>query len=1042
MSQSSLRLSPRAALKRWPLLLLGGATALAVMTIGTRRWSSHATVLDELAAARPSRVLSPRFSIPVEYHPCFVLPAEAADETVPRESCGADDGRLARFEALDDAGESSDPDSLQASALVAIIGDDDTEQAADAAITRLSRALRLSPRRVPLLVDLSGAHLVRAQRTQNSLDLLKGLDYALEAVEAEPQNLEARFNAALAMQTLGLDEQAEIAWTDYLSLDSTSKWADEARKRRSFLRHPPMAQEPRPGAPEAEVRAFATQNPQEARLLGTDSVLGRWGRALEAGDTARAAKLLQLAEDLGIALRDLSLMDEVGVIRAARDDPAAIRTLAQAHRMYTAGQAMYWRLEQVAAGDSFARVVSVRPPSPVLVRSAEVFHASALAYGDDFSGADSKLRALLLRIDSVRYPALAARALWIRGTVQLKNGQPAPARASYRAAARLFARASETEYAGATLSMEGEAAYNQRDTLAAYRSIHRGITSLRAYRGSPWLASALLVLANCASVDGMPRAAAVIQDENFSVSMRVKEELPNRVEALLGRARVHAAAGRREDAGRDLDHAESFMEKIRAREPREFLGHTARYSRALIGTDTGSTVGLDSAVAYFDSINAPIWLLPALLRRADVHLAQGKIGAASSDLTYATSRIRGLSQKQADAALRVAMLEQARSRFDQLVTLHLRAGDTIAALQAVERSRVSFTPGYDTSTVVQGRLAAPPGQVAVEYALIGDTLLTWTVRGNDVRVVRHTLDRGDFLRRIERVVAGLESRRAESALPDLERLYDSLIRPVEHHLGPSGTPLVILADGEVIGVPFEALRDSSSRRYLVEDHPLRFAATLAEAARPAPAADRSAHALFIADPAFDVEQYPTLDPLKGARAEVDSLKALYPSNQVLEGAAATRPAVIQAATRAGIIHYAGHALFDDTRPERSALVLAGADTTGRLTAEAVNALQLRGVRLVVLAACRTARAREGRSGGLAGFSGALLAAGAGGVVGRLWDTNDRLTQPFMLAFHRAYAHHPDDPAAALREAQLEMLRSSDPTRSSLATWAGFRYIGS
>ncbi|HEX8213242.1 MAG TPA: hypothetical protein VF584_23910 [Longimicrobium sp.] len=205
-------------MKRWHLVVLGVTVVLGAVVVEARGGLSRGPVLGELAAARPARASSPLFSIPVEYRPCSVLRAEAG-ETVPRESCGADAGRLGGFEAMAVAGESSDPDSLQASALLALIGEDETEQAADAAITRLAKALRLTSRRVSVLVDLSGAHLVRAQRTQNPRDLLEGLNYALEAVEAEPRNRAARFNAALALQTLGLDEQAEIAWTEYLRID-------------------------------------------------------------------------------------------------------------------------------------------------------------------------------------------------------------------------------------------------------------------------------------------------------------------------------------------------------------------------------------------------------------------------------------------------------------------------------------------------------------------------------------------------------------------------------------------------------------------------------------------------------------------------------------------------------------------------------------------------------------------------------------------------------------------------------------------------------
>jgi CHAT domain-containing protein len=1038
-----LRQRPNIVSKGWLLIVLVGIALLGATLARTGRGLSHTTVMDELAAARPARVHAPLFSIPVEHRPCSPLPPKTG-ETVPRDACAAEAG-LTGLEGLARAGESSDPDSLHASALLAIVDEDATEQTASAAITRLGKALRLSRRSVALLVDLSGAHLVRAQRTQNPRDLLEGLNYALEAAAADPRDAAARFNAALALQTLGVDEQAEIAWTEYLRLDSTSAWAREARERRGSLRHPPAARAPLPGAADAEVRAFAGAHPQEARLYGWNVVLGDWAGAHEAGDDARAAELLELAERLGVALEarggDTSLADAARAIRAAEGVPASTRALARAHRAYAAGQRLYETTQQVAAGDSFASVVKARPPSPVLVLSAEIFGCAALVYAHEYARADSAFRALVPRIDPDRYPALAARTLWMRGSGLLRNGNHATSRPHFQAAARLFQRAGEAEFTGAMWAMDGEAAYRQRDTLAAYASMHRGLATLRGYRSSPWLHNALFMLANCAAIDRMPRAASVVQDEDVTVAMRDHRRTAP-VEALLARARIRSVEGRSPEAARDLRRADSLVAFIHAKEPRKWLAETVHYSRALVAPASVSATELDSAVAFFAKDDNSGWYLPALLHRADVRLARGDLAGATADLGAATSHVRGLSQGLMTASARAAVTEQARSRFDQLVMLHLRAGDTIAALRAVERGRVSLAPGYAASAPDAGRPAAPPGQVAVEYALIGDTLLTWTLRGGDVRVLRQTARRAHVLAMIERTATALESpARAAAARPDLERLYDLLIRPVENRLGRAETPLVILVDGEVAGVPFAALRDSARGRFLVEDHPLRFAATLAEAARPAPAPGRPAPALLVADPAFDEVQYPTLDRLVGAREEVDSLRAMYPASVVLQGAAATREALLDGAPRARVIHYAGHAVFDDARPERSALVLAGPDTTGRLTAEAANALQLRGVRLVVLAACRTVRAREGRSGGLAGFSGALVAAGAGGVLGSLWDADDGLTQPLMLAFHRAFRRS-GDPAKALRAAQLELLRSSDPARRSPAAWAGFRYIGS
>jgi CHAT domain-containing protein len=129
-------------------------------------------------------------------------------------------------------------------------------------------------------------------------------------------------------------------------------------------------------------------------------------------------------------------------------------------------------------------------------------------------------------------------------------------------------------------------------------------------------------------------------------------------------------------------------------------------------------------------------------------------------------------------------------------------------------------------------------------------------------------------------------------------------------------------------------------------------------------------------------------------------------------------------------------VLDDTRPERSFLLLAGAGTAGRMTAEEIGKMNLRGVRLVVLSACETARAPDGGAGGLAGLSAALLGAGADAVVGSLWRVDDGLTAPLMVAFHREYART-GDAAAALRASQLTLLRSPDTRLRSPAAWAGF-----
>lgn len=1029
----------RAHLKRLlPFLFLAVVTVAGVVY---GRGPRAAGPLGELERARPDRVFSARFSIPTEYHACTPDPL-FADSLIPRHTCGEhDDAPRFLDELIASAGESTELDLLHAAGLGGVLWWDGMSASLDDAIAQLYAALPITEDPLPLLVDLSAAHLVRAEQTQSSRDLLEALERALEALAIDPRNGSAQYNAAWASEALGIEEQAIKEWNAYLAQDRTSLWAAEARAHRDALLARHVLRQPTPASSDAEVEEFAARDPGRARQVAVDSILGRWGEAVLAGKSARADSLLSLVDRLVAALQrqndDRSLADMAQSIHGARGDPAATHVLARAHRAYARGQATFTKNQEVALG-WFEQVLHAQPDSPVLLAWTRAFLAGAHFYmGSEI--ALPMFDSLLAHVDSARYPAITARVHWMRGTAHIRTQQSREARDHYAAAARAFGRLRELESYGASLNGEGWARYQLGDTLAAYRLMHESLLTLRHYRNSVRLQGVLLELAHIAGRDGMVNAVVPIQEEGYSLALKASDPV-TLSEALQAQARFRAVRGDYEGAARALDSAAVIARRLRDARQEAHFANLLRYSRALASSGAANVAELDSAIAFFAGSNA-IWRLAALMRRADLRLASSDLQGATADLDSITAQIRRLAEddEEADVHTRAAIMDQARSRFDRLVMLHVRAGQPREALQALERGRISVAPLASGAAPGGSPLAAPPGYVALEYALIGDTLLTWIVRDSAVTMLRDTVSRGELLLTIRRLTAAWErpGRDAE-ARPYQHRLYDLLVRPVEARI-PRDARLLILADGEIAGVPFAGLRDSARGEYLLEKHVIRMAPTLADAARPPPSG-AGLPALLVADPAFDPIQNPRLDRLTGAGTEVDSLAPLYPGAWRLRGAAATVDSLLARAPHVGIIHYAGHAVFDDSRPERSYLVMAGPGERGWLRADAVGALDLSRVRLVVLSACRTLRAREGRSGGFAGLSGAFLSARAGGVVGSLWQVSDSLTQPLMVSFHREYAHS-RDAAAALREAQLRMLRSREPLLRSPAAWAGFRYVG-
>lgn len=147
-----------------------------------------------------------------------------------------------------------------------------------------------------------------------------------------------------------------------------------------------------------------------------------------------------------------------------------------------------------------------------------------------------------------------------------------------------------------------------------------------------------------------------------------------------------------------------------------------------------------------------------------------------------------------------------------------------------------------------------------------------------------------------------------------------------------------------------------------------------------------------------------------------------------------------------MVHFATHGLVDSEHPELSGLAFSLSDARGRpqpglLRLPEIYHLEL-DADLVVLSGCQTALGSEVRGEGLIGLTRGFFAAGARRLVASLWRVQDKATAELMDRFYRRLLSHPAGevrPAAALREAQLELMNSveyQDPYH-----WAPFALYG-
>ena len=136
-----------------------------------------------------------------------------------------------------------------------------------------------------------------------------------------------------------------------------------------------------------------------------------------------------------------------------------------------------------------------------------------------------------------------------------------------------------------------------------------------------------------------------------------------------------------------------------------------------------------------------------------------------------------------------------------------------------------------------------------------------------------------------------------------------------------------------------------------------------------------------------------------------------------------------------IVHLATHGLVNSETPELSGLVLSlvdadGVARPGFVRLHDISELKL-GAELVVLSACQTALGREIQGEGLVGLSRGFMYAGVPRVVASFWRVHDRATAELMARFYRGMWEEGLEPAAALREAQLSVLRERGWGRSLL-----------
>ncbi len=877
--------------------------------------------------------------------------------------------------------------------------------------------------------DLAAARYAAASRLGRASLYPMALAAADTALRADPKLPEALFNRALIVERLGLMEEAKQAWQRYLEVDPSSQWATEARarladlprstRRSQFERERPLLEEAAARGDASAVHKYVDAHRDRARAYAETEYLGRWGDAIQRNDTAGADRWLSIARSIGSALTELS---GDGLTREAvqsidRASAEQRQSLAAAHVAYRSGRIAYSRHDLDTAQRDLQRAGELFDAAHDPLAMAARYYAAGvrLARNETVAARADLERCQTETAAHPNFINLGAHIRWELGRVHILDDDWPGAAPILAESAEMFHRSGDGASEAFVETMHARALESMGRTDDAWLARSRAFMALSIEGENDLLTTSVDAAMHSELLAGRGEAALALSGIALAVA-RASTQPGLVIDALNTRTLLLSTAGHTDEAllaarqAEDLAHGTADP-ALRARQLADVASATGA---ALAENDPrGAAAPLTQAIAFYRQHGVAIDLPQPLLLRARCAARAGDPATAMHDLLDGIAIVEHRAERS-DTATDV--LDSEHALFNDAILLSLDRGDTAAAFAFAEKARGASI----TIAELQKRLSGS-GVAVLEIVAFPRELVTFAVTENDVTVGRRA-------RSVETLASLADRSLTEDGTTAAAALYDDVIRPVEGVI-VRANELVIVPDRRLQSVPFAALYDANTRRYLID----RFAVSLASSAASLSRQSDPATARSVTAIALPTAGASGSAALPDAGREIGDIAALYRRARTIEPANATLAALRTGAASTDVIHIAGH-----TEPQpgggEHALLLTGNPGSGaeRVSAKTILAQPVLRAGIVVLAACETLRPPASAATHSMSLGEAFSAAGATDVIGTLAPIGDRDALLLFRVLHRQIASgaHPAD---ALRAAQQQAI-ANDPGHGGRRSW--------
>jgi CHAT domain-containing protein len=905
------------------------------------------------------------------------------------------------------------------------------------AVSTLERVVAAHPEDSLALSDLAAALLARGQAVGRAEDFAAAVSLTTKAVSLPSPPIEAFFNRALALESMGLRDPAIEAWTDVIARDSRSPWNAEATTRLNALkgRVSKLAQPEWPAIrvgleagtiTDAQLRTSGTMYARESREYLEDVLFPLWGRAVIESRVADASRLFESIRRLAQARAGLGDRLALGGWEvASRARGGTLQQVAEAHVAYGEARARFESADPVGAAPLFRRATELftATASPFELWSRN-FEASVSYFRGEYPIAIAEALRLLATLDRQPYPLVRARTHWLGGLVSVIRGDLSRALRDYDAAILGYAEMRET---GHEAFLHAARAENRElvgdldgawsDRIAALAMMHE-VDNVRR-RHTILLGTALFALRR-----GFPAVTGEVLDAAMP-GATASGNAALVAELHVYRARALAALGKNGDARDALREANAHIAGVPPS-----LSSRLKAEILLTQADVSSSDGEDAraliteARDFFDSVGAE-YRVPAVER------ARARVAGRSGDLDTARDAYHAAlagsrrQRSRLEQQRRLSYTDESWDLVDEVVEFELSKGTSAV-------SALALADEYRADSPAKIRVPAlAPGQALLRYvALPSRVIATWTT-SEGTSSAEVTVSREDLSARIDGFVSALRGGDTAGARKQGNLLWRQLVMPL---ISADTDTIFIVPDGPIHRLPFAALTDDAGHN-LTESLALVLVPSATMMRAELPGRFQGKAAIFVSPDVAGTEQ--GLPILRHARAEVAELSAMVAGATVLQGDAATPSAFLKQAADFDIIHFAGHAQANPLYPANSWMQFAPSDgDSGRVFAHQIGQLALRRP-LVVLSACETSRGRTSRTEGPMSLAREFLKAGAFAVVASAWPVDDAFARVMSVAFYRALDQGLS-PARALQRAQQQAINALEVPAS---TWASYAVFG-